>query len=534
MAAMDFDANEIPQDIVAALALAKRQLHLPACRRRRDAPDSRSRGHAGGVGSWLQGRGGRIVHAPVDRRFLVDLDGRPGDPGDCRRVGMTGFPIFEAELEIRAKGGRRSLRGRFPYSPGPGRKMATVRDRGKVRKERIGPDAFGWQMREFAKVQKQYAEAIQSALDRARIELLRQELERRNVHILAGHDFNKPLGDLKGGTATVTSTREAVDFAVELPADGEMPSYMSDTVRMVQAGLIGGVSPGFRVPPASVVANAEALEPEPGNPGVSVRVINQAVPVGIEPCDSAVLCRKPISTCAAFSRLNPRRTCGACRYGCSCCGLGRGDWRHRDARDGNPAGRDGACRTLCPGCARSDQGRSDDPVRRLDCAGPGRRAAPRRYRRYQHVLLSGHAERDGGERREGAVVAVAGAPGRCGMTALRPGRFPDTIVRRRQLPGGYDIYGEWVPGALADTELAASIQPLALEDSDFAGGEMLQHRLKVYSPEPDSLVAAFDDREADKVLIGDATIPDDCWTYTVQESRSWPAGHCRAILLRET
>ena len=46
---------------------------------------------------------------------------------------------------------------------------------------------------------------------------------------------------------------------------------------MIRAGLAGGVSPGFRVPPASVVANAEAFEPEPGNPGVQVRVINQAV-----------------------------------------------------------------------------------------------------------------------------------------------------------------------------------------------------------------------------------------------------------------
>ena len=52
---------------------------------------------------------------------------------------------------------------------------------------------------------------------------------------------------------------------------------MGDTVRMVRAGLAGGVSPGFRVPPASAVADAEGLEPEPGNPGVQVRVIRQAV-----------------------------------------------------------------------------------------------------------------------------------------------------------------------------------------------------------------------------------------------------------------
>ena len=190
---------------------------------------------------------------------------------------IASFAIFDAELEIRAKGGRRSIRGKFRYSPGPGRGMATIRDRGRVRKERIEGDAFGWQLREFAKVQKQLGEAVENAVDQARIEALQQELERRNVHVLAGHDFNRPLGDLKSGTATVTSTREVVDFEVDLPEEADMPSWMADTVKQIRTGRAGGVSPGFNVPPASVVANAEGLEPEPGNPAVQVRVIRAAV-----------------------------------------------------------------------------------------------------------------------------------------------------------------------------------------------------------------------------------------------------------------
>ena len=169
------------------------------------------------------------------------------------------------------------MAGRFPYSSGPGRGMATVGDRGRVRKERIAADAFGWQIEEFEKVQQELAAAVDASLDQARIELLRQELERRNVHILAGHSYDKPLGDLKTGSARVTSSKEAVSFAVDLPADADMPSYMADTVRMIRANLAGGISPGFRVPPVGRVANAEAFEPEPGNPSVQVRVINQAV-----------------------------------------------------------------------------------------------------------------------------------------------------------------------------------------------------------------------------------------------------------------
>ena len=116
---------------------------------------------------------------------------------------MNDYPIFEGALEIRARGDSRVLSGRFPCSVGPGRGMATVAASGRRRKERIAEDAFGWQVREFGKVQKQLAAAVDASLDQARIELLRQELERRNIHVLSGHSYDKPLGDLRSGTARV-------------------------------------------------------------------------------------------------------------------------------------------------------------------------------------------------------------------------------------------------------------------------------------------------------------------------------------------
>ena len=187
------------------------------------------------------------------------------------------FPIFAGELEIRARGDRRVLGGRFPYSSGPGRGMATIASRGQVRKERIAPDAFGWQIEEFEKVSKQLAAAVDASLDKARIEILRQELERRNIHVLSGHSYGRPLGDLKSGTARISSSKAAVEFEVDLPDEADMPSYFSDAVKQIRQNLVGGISPGFRVPPASAVASAESFEIDPGNPGVRVRVINQAV-----------------------------------------------------------------------------------------------------------------------------------------------------------------------------------------------------------------------------------------------------------------
>ena len=106
-------------------------------------------------------------------------------------------------------------------------------------------------------------------------------------------------------------------------------------------------------------------------------------------------------------------------------------------------------------------------------------------------------------------------------------RFPDTITRRRRMPGYYhDQTGAYVEGSVEEVDLRASVQPLAIEDSDFVGGALLVERAKVYVPEPDALVAAFDQSVADEVLIGTKT-------YVVEESRSWPS-HTRATVLRET
>ncbi len=106
-------------------------------------------------------------------------------------------------------------------------------------------------------------------------------------------------------------------------------------------------------------------------------------------------------------------------------------------------------------------------------------------------------------------------------------RFPDTVTRKRMMPGRFNQFGEYEPGQTVDTELRASIQPLSLEDADSAGGVQVSHRLSVYVPEPGALSAAFMDDAADHVVV-------DGLEYTVEESQSWRVHHTRAILLRET
>ena len=156
---------------------------------------------------------------------------------------MDTFGVWPAVLEVRQVGGARVLSGTFNYGS-----IATVSDRGRVRKESFDSHAFA------------YAIAV--------------ETERR-IDLLVGHSFDKPIASRQAGTLTLTDSAAGVTFEAKLPDDP--PSWVVDAEKAIAAGLMTGLSPGFSVPPRSVVPGAESLEPEPGNPGVMIRHIRAAV-----------------------------------------------------------------------------------------------------------------------------------------------------------------------------------------------------------------------------------------------------------------
>ncbi len=149
------------------------------------------------------------------------------------------WPVF---LEYRQRG--RTLTGEFPYG-----KTATISDRGRVRKEHFTPGAFSFSVQDPT----------------------------RDINLLAGHSFDRPLASKLGGTLKVEDTPKALTFRATLPAENDQPSWMRDAVLSIRGGLVGGISPGFSVPPASIVPDAEELIDEPGNPGVSIRTISAAI-----------------------------------------------------------------------------------------------------------------------------------------------------------------------------------------------------------------------------------------------------------------
>lgn len=112
-------------------------------------------------------------------------------------------------LEIRAEGGETRLTARFPY--GAQTELAPGRH------EVIAPRAF--------------SDRIEAGED---------------IHLLAGHDYEKPLASRAAGTLTLTETDEAVTLEARI-AGGT--SWATDFLAAHRAGLIRGLSPGFRVQP---------------------------------------------------------------------------------------------------------------------------------------------------------------------------------------------------------------------------------------------------------------------------------------------
>ena len=98
-------------------------------------------------------------------------------------------------------------------------------------------------------------------------------IEKRNTHLLIGHDYNRTIADTRTGNLALVFADDAVRFEAALPDEIDMPSWVRDAVLAVRGGQLRGVSPGFQV----TSKGAERLIPEPGsNPAVFIREILDA------------------------------------------------------------------------------------------------------------------------------------------------------------------------------------------------------------------------------------------------------------------
>lgn len=115
-------------------------------------------------------------------------------------------------LEIRQAGGAVHLRGTFPYG--------TAAELAPGREETFAPRAF--------------AGRIDAGGD---------------VHFLAGHDWGKPLASRAAGTLRLHDGDDALVIEAEIAAELRAAPYVADFLAAHAAGLVRGLSPGFRVAP---------------------------------------------------------------------------------------------------------------------------------------------------------------------------------------------------------------------------------------------------------------------------------------------
>ena len=112
-------------------------------------------------------------------------------------------------LEIRSEGGATHLRAAFPY--GAETELAPGR------RETFAPGAF--------------ADRIEAGED---------------IHLLSGHDWDRPLASRAAGTLSLSDTEAAL--VLEARIDGGT-SWSRDFLAANASGLIRGLSPGFVVQP---------------------------------------------------------------------------------------------------------------------------------------------------------------------------------------------------------------------------------------------------------------------------------------------
>jgi HK97 family phage prohead protease len=147
---------------------------------------------------------------------------------------MLLWGAHDGGLELRrdGRGKGKRLRGRFPYG-----KRAVLSDGGKTgrpRKEVIAPRAFAY----------------------------RVDRPGEDIHFLVGHDYDRPLASRGADTLSLQDTAEALTFDALITVEMQETTWAADFLRSFAAGLILGLSPGFRIPPPRTVPDAETVEEE--------------------------------------------------------------------------------------------------------------------------------------------------------------------------------------------------------------------------------------------------------------------------------
>lgn len=68
-----------------------------------------------------------------------------------------------------------------------------------------------------------------------------------DIHLLVHHDFDRPLASRGAGSLEVRDDDDALTFEATIAPELRGVGYVTDFLGTLAAGLVGGISPGFRV-----------------------------------------------------------------------------------------------------------------------------------------------------------------------------------------------------------------------------------------------------------------------------------------------
>lgn len=148
---------------------------------------------------------------------------------------LEGFAGGGLELRKRASGAL-ALQGSFPYN-----KRAVLSDGGRTGRPR--------------------KESIASRASAYRIDRPDED-----IHLLAGHSYDKPLASRSAGTLDLKDGDDALTFTATITPEMQEVSSVRDVLASIRAGLSVGISPGFRLPPKRAVPVPEKIEDEGHDP----------------------------------------------------------------------------------------------------------------------------------------------------------------------------------------------------------------------------------------------------------------------------
>ena len=197
-----------------------------------------------------------------------------GDRRIVRKAALPGIAVvdrgaYQSRVEVRRAG--KGVAGRVDYG-----KDRVTANSGRTRKERFRPEAFEYNIKRLESAMADMSDAIERGIEAGAREALQDALDATpDINLLHGIEYNGAIASVKARSLKLNDTPEGLEFEAEDISD---TAAGRELLRVLGAGVLTlGVVPLFQLPPSETVSDAVAVEPEPGNPDVDVRVINAAL-----------------------------------------------------------------------------------------------------------------------------------------------------------------------------------------------------------------------------------------------------------------